>query len=168
MGGFMVFENNQDPRPRTLDPFKLEDHLARGEIDITAQEIQDRGNGDMLSKALVIIQTGWFILQCIARWVEDLPITELELVTLAFAMLNFFTYGLWWSKPLSVQCPYRVLMHRKPMSEEKEEVQGDCNAEIETEIEAREEGETEQERLTQGGQKGIWCMLKDSSLVHQH
>lgn len=161
MGGFMVFEDNKDPQPRTLDPFKLEDYLARGEIDITIQEIQDRSKSDSLSKGLVIVQTGWFILQCIARQMEHLPMSELEIVTLAFAMLNFFTYGLWWNKPLSVQCPYRVLINRKPMSEEKEEAQGDCETEAETEVEAREEGETEQERLTQSGQKDIWCMFKD-------
>ncbi|KAF8641438.1 hypothetical protein AX16_009951 [Volvariella volvacea WC 439] len=32
-------------------------------------------------------------------------ITELELVTLAFATLNFITYFLWWSKPLNAEYP---------------------------------------------------------------
>jgi len=75
-----------------------------------------------LSKGLVIVQTGWFVLQCIARHVEGLPITELELMTLAFATLNFFTYGLWLDKPLSVQRPYRVLVKRKRVNEEEDEV----------------------------------------------
>jgi hypothetical protein len=34
--------------------------------------------------------------------------TKIEVVTLAFAALNFATYGLWWNKPLDVQCPIRV------------------------------------------------------------
>lgn len=76
MGGFMLFEHNKDPEPRTLDPFKLKEYLQRGEIFITEKEIQDRSNGDILSKGLVVVQTTWFILQCIARASEHLPITR--------------------------------------------------------------------------------------------
>ncbi|KAI9455650.1 hypothetical protein F5148DRAFT_984709 [Russula earlei] len=42
-------------------------------------------------------------MQCIARGVQDLPITELELITVAFVALNFLMYILWWDKPLNVQ-----------------------------------------------------------------
>jgi hypothetical protein len=35
-------------------------------------------------------------------------ITELEILTLAFAVLNFATYGLWWNKPLDVQVPFLI------------------------------------------------------------
>lgn len=106
MGGFMLCE--QDKPPIVLDPTELESYLQSGEIDITEKEIRDKSRGDVLSKGLVVVQTGWFILQCIARCVEHLPITEIELVTLAFATLNLISYGLWWDKPLGVQCPYRV------------------------------------------------------------
>ena len=115
----MLFDNN-DP-VRILGPAELQSLAQDGEIDfpcITENEIQDRSKGDVLSKGLVVIQTGWFILQCIARQIEHLPLTELELVTLAFAALNFVTYGLWWNKPLNVQCPFRVPMkQRKGKSE---------------------------------------------------
>lgn len=79
---------------------------------ITEGEIKRRSKGDMLSKGLVVLQTTWFILQCIARWAEHLPVTELEIVTLAFAILNIVTYALWWNKPLNVECP-AVLYKRK-------------------------------------------------------
>lgn len=164
----MVLEDNKDPQPRTLDPFKLEEYLARGQIDITTQEIQDRSKGDSLSKGLVMVQMSWFIFQCTARKLESLPITELELVTLAFAMLNLFTYGIWWNKPLSVQCPYRVLINRKPMSEEKEETRGDGTTEAETEIEVREDRETELERLTQRGQKGMSRCIDVRASTHNY
>jgi hypothetical protein len=123
MGGFVLYED--DKQPSILDPRGLEPYLKRGEIDITEKEIQDRSRGDVLSKGLAIIQTGWFVLQCIARSVEHLPITELELVTLAFATLNFVTYGLWWDKPLSVQCPYRVIRKGKPTLQSEAEGEGD-------------------------------------------
>ncbi|EEB99729.1 hypothetical protein MPER_00523, partial [Moniliophthora perniciosa FA553] len=44
----------------------------------------------------------------VARAVTGLAITELEIATVAFALLNFTTYFLWWNKPLSVQYPIQV------------------------------------------------------------
>ena len=123
MGGFKLFDENGPVR--TLAPQELQTLARKGDIDfpdITEREIQDRSKGDALSKGLVVIQTGWFILQCIARRIERLPITELELVTLAFAALNFITYALWWNKPLDVQCPFRV--PKKQRKDESEESKG--------------------------------------------
>ncbi|KDR79429.1 hypothetical protein GALMADRAFT_1240173 [Galerina marginata CBS 339.88] len=71
---------------------------------ISESEIRDRSKGDGLSKSLAIGQTLWFVLQCIARRVDGLYITELELATAAFAFLNGVIYFLWWDKPLAVQC----------------------------------------------------------------
>ena len=68
----------------------------------------DRSKGDALSKGIAILQTGWFILQCIARKIQGLAVTELEVVTLAFAALNFAVYVFWWNKPLDVGVPFIV------------------------------------------------------------
>ncbi len=120
MGGFMVESNDG---PLVLSPWELEPYLKSGAIEITEKEIQDKSKGDILSKGLVVVQTGWFILQCVARAVKHLPITELELATLAFAALNFAIYGFWWYKPLNVQCPCFVQKRSIPRSqpERKEE-----------------------------------------------
>lgn len=75
---------------------------------ITPAQIEDRSKGDGLSKLLAILQTSWFILQCIARGLQGLALTELELVTLAMASLNAITFAFWWSKPLSVLEPVYV------------------------------------------------------------
>ncbi|KAF8642440.1 hypothetical protein AX16_009494 [Volvariella volvacea WC 439] len=72
---------------------------------IPEKEIMDHGKGDLLAKALVIVQTTWFVAQCIARHVQGLVLTEIELITLAFATLNVITYGLWWEKPLNIGYP---------------------------------------------------------------
>ncbi|KAF8642786.1 hypothetical protein AX16_009419 [Volvariella volvacea WC 439] len=45
------------------------------------------------------------VAQCIARHAQGLVLTEIELVTLAFATLNVITYGLWWDKPLNIEYP---------------------------------------------------------------
>ncbi|KAI9507953.1 hypothetical protein F5148DRAFT_1200841 [Russula earlei] len=68
--------------------------------------------GSVISKGLVILQTGWFVTQCIARGAQGLPITEIELVTVAFATLNLVMYLLWWNKPLNVGRGARVYKKR--------------------------------------------------------
>ncbi|KAF8663983.1 hypothetical protein AX16_000834 [Volvariella volvacea WC 439] len=72
---------------------------------IPEKEIKDHGKGDILAKAIVVLQTTWFVIQCIARSIQGLVLTEIELVALAFAVLNAITYGLWWNKPLNVGYP---------------------------------------------------------------
>jgi len=117
MGGFMEYEGNQPIR--VLLPDELESYSLTGNGDfprISKAEIDDKSKGDAISKGFVVLQTGWFVTQCIARGVQGLPITELELVTVAFATLNFGIYLLWWDKPLNVQRGVRV--YKKRMSGE--------------------------------------------------
>jgi hypothetical protein len=113
MGGFMAYEGNKPIE--VLLPEKLRSYSLTGNGDfprISKKEIQDKSKGDFISKAVVILQTSWFVMQCIARGVQGLPITELELATIAFAGLNFVIYVLWWDKPLNVQCGVRVYKKR--------------------------------------------------------
>jgi hypothetical protein len=117
MGGFMEYEGN---RPiRVLLPKELASYSLSGNGDfprIAKMEIQDKSKGDFISKAVVILQTSWFVLQCIARGAQGLSITELELATIAFAGLNFVIYLLWWDKPLNVQ--YGVRVYKKRTTED--------------------------------------------------
>lgn len=106
MGGFAIYYDNQSWS--TVNPGALEPYLRNREIDITQGEIEDKSKGDALAKALVLLQVTWFILQFLARVVAHLPITELEVVTMAFAILNLMVYFCWWNKPLNVQYPIRV------------------------------------------------------------
>ena len=86
----------------------------------TEIEIRDKGKSDALTKFITLIQTAWFVVQCIARGIQRLPLTELEIVTLAYAMINFFIYVFWWDKPRNVQCPVRLYMTTKPTPEKDE------------------------------------------------
>ncbi|TFK59873.1 hypothetical protein BDN72DRAFT_780140 [Pluteus cervinus] len=114
-----------DPQDLCSDWYRGADYLREGRIDtkelqFPKKQVQDRSKGDFLSKGLVALQTSWFVLECIARLQQHLPITELEVVTLAFAVLNITTYGFWWDKPLNVNC--QVQIHIKPeVSPEKPE-----------------------------------------------
>ena len=86
---------------------------------LTVSDIRDRSKGDFLSKGIAILQTTWFILQCVARREQGLALTELELVTLALASLNATTYMFWWHKPLGVQEPVRIYYKPETNAEER-------------------------------------------------
>ena len=132
MGGFHLFEHHPIQTSNN-DKFKLHDddiplrplaardlygdhtyESIEADIDFTSftvpteEEINDRGKSDWLAKSLVLLQTSWFVMQCIARAKEHLPITHLEIVTLAYAAMNFVIYIFWWNKPLNVNRPVRV------------------------------------------------------------
>ncbi|KAG6913623.1 hypothetical protein DXG01_005517, partial [Tephrocybe rancida] len=88
MGGFQICESEGAPRriTRTRD---LQPYLVGKQITISKEDILDRSKGDILSKAIVLLQVSWFILQVLARAIQRLPITQLEIATIAFATLNF-------------------------------------------------------------------------------
>jgi hypothetical protein len=113
MGGFVLHDSGGKRPLYPLDLENIDKLVQRGAIDfpdITDKEIQDRSKGDVISKGFAVIQTGWFITQCVARGVEHLAITELEITTLAFAFLNLVTYMFWWNKPLKVTRPVRIVL----------------------------------------------------------
>ena len=121
MGGFHLFERVSEEKNGTqstshkqdvpLHPLLASD-VKRDDIYSftmpTEAEIEDKGKSDWLAKSLVLLQTTWFVMQCIARAVEHLPVTHLEIVTLAYAAMNFVIYVFWWDKPLNVNRPVRV------------------------------------------------------------
>ena len=75
---------------------------------LTKEEIKNKGKSDWLTKSLVLLQTSWFVMQCIAWGIEHLPVTHLEIVTLVYAAMNFVIYIFWWNKPLDVNWPVQV------------------------------------------------------------
>lgn len=110
MGGF-VLTDSSGKRIGVLQEIDLERLLSRGQIvlpHLSSSEIMDKSKGDAITKTLVLIQTTWFMLQVISRALQHLPITELELTTSAFALLNILTYTLWWKKPMDVRHPVLI------------------------------------------------------------
>ncbi|KAJ3481606.1 hypothetical protein NLI96_g7545 [Meripilus lineatus] len=92
----------------TTDP-AIENSILRSLVPrINEQDIQDKSKSDMLTKTIALFQVAWFILQLCARYHENLVITELEILTLAFCVLNFATYALWWKKPFAVARGYAI------------------------------------------------------------
>ncbi|KAF7296756.1 hypothetical protein MIND_00906200 [Mycena indigotica] len=72
---------------------------------ISRNAIRDKSKGDIYTKTIAFCQGLWFILQSLTRLVQRLPLAQLEVATLAFTVLNVFTWVLWWDKPLDVTEP---------------------------------------------------------------
>ncbi|KAK7024604.1 hypothetical protein VNI00_016165 [Paramarasmius palmivorus] len=106
------------PTPDPTTP--LEFLVAKGYITLTEDEIKDKSHADVITKSIAVIQTIWFIMQVITRAAEGLAITELEIITVGFAILNFGTYFLWWNKPLRVRHPVRVYWRQTEKSGARE------------------------------------------------
>jgi len=123
-----------DESSGTLTTDRFRDLVQSSKITfptITATEIKDRSKADFMAKTIAIIQTTWFILQCIARGIQRLALTELELVTLALAILGGIIAFFWWDKPLGVQValpvylrgvePVKALLDEEPVSSKSSE-----------------------------------------------
>jgi hypothetical protein len=142
MGGFMLY---RDKTPfRALQLGELDGYIERNRILITEKEIEDRSRGDALLKGFVALQTSWFVLQCLARGMRGLAVTQLELVTLAFVALNLVTYGLWWEKPFNISCPFPIYMDHAapapiPTTEPEYDIHDRTHRPIGSNLEKREE-----------------------------
>ncbi|KIK53932.1 hypothetical protein GYMLUDRAFT_922704 [Collybiopsis luxurians FD-317 M1] len=76
---------------------------------ISEAEIEGRSHSDGFSKLVAVMQTTWFVVQLFARWIEGLPVTELEVMTLDFAAMNVLISFFWWDKPQGVGSPVRIV-----------------------------------------------------------
>ncbi|KAF9525632.1 hypothetical protein CPB83DRAFT_771742, partial [Crepidotus variabilis] len=81
---------------------------------VTVDDIEDKSKSDFISKSLTVFQSTWFIIQCVARGIQHLPMTEMELLAVALASLNGLMYLFWWNKPLDAQTPILVHLGLKP------------------------------------------------------
>ncbi|KAF7370052.1 hypothetical protein MSAN_00635200 [Mycena sanguinolenta] len=105
MGGFVSSTGYLiATQKQLLEPtcgFELQETIR----SLNEEEIMDKSKGDAFSKGVALLQGLWFTVQCLARVHQHLAITQLEIATLAFAIVNIFIWLLWWNKPLDVQWP---------------------------------------------------------------
>ncbi|KAF7304198.1 hypothetical protein MIND_00651900 [Mycena indigotica] len=110
MGGFVDVDGHPIVTENQLNlPGVLEAICA-----VPESAIRDKSKGDIFSKGIAFCQGLWFIVQCLARGVQHLPLTELEVATLAFATINALTWLLWVDKPLDVQDPLTIQLRTSP------------------------------------------------------
>lgn len=72
---------------------------------IPQEIIDDKAKADPITKIVVCVQAGWFIVQCISRLVQDLPLTLLEIHVLAHVFVALLMYLFWFSKPYNALSP---------------------------------------------------------------
>ncbi|KAJ5832279.1 hypothetical protein N7474_000590 [Penicillium riverlandense] len=65
-------------------------------------ELADRNKADQLVKIFAVLQIIWFLIQTITRLVRHLATSQLEILTLSFAVSTVFTYLLLLEKPKDV------------------------------------------------------------------
>lgn len=116
MGGFRYYSSSDDEGDLEDDietyPLDMEDvtaMLRNKTLKLPSlDEIRDRSKGDRAAKTLVFFQTLWFMVQCLTRFVQKLPTSPLEIITLAHIVVSFGVMFAWWDKPLNVKCPIRI------------------------------------------------------------
>ncbi|KZP16873.1 hypothetical protein FIBSPDRAFT_1047166 [Athelia psychrophila] len=114
MGGFYL-----DDQGESIGPLSGEDMailVRHGYVLPPAEDIEDKSNGDWFSKSVALLQTFWFLAQCIARRAQHLFITQLEVVTLSYCAINLMIYAFWWHKPLNVDRPIHIIIDITPFA----------------------------------------------------
>ena len=80
-----------------------------GLLDPIRQDvIAEKTKADYITKVVVIVQAGWFIAQCIARIIEGLPLTLLEIHVVSHVFIALLMYLCWFSKPYNALEPIVV------------------------------------------------------------
>ncbi|KAF7356047.1 hypothetical protein MVEN_00934500 [Mycena venus] len=97
MGGFISSEGYPIATREQLDNSDLGPGFLTAIQSVDVEDIKDKSKGDPLSKGVALAQ-----------------MTEPEVTTLAFAVVNIFIWLLWWDKPLDVQWPIIVGSHVSP------------------------------------------------------
>lgn len=75
-------------------------HLVLGK-----DEIQDKSKADWFLKSLAVIQVAWVITNVLVRYITRLPISQIELATVAFSIMAVLIYLANWWKPKDISCP---------------------------------------------------------------
>lgn len=112
MGGFHSYLDGKPMFPLDYDDV-LQLVKSCSLVPPTKHELGDKSKRDVLSKALAYSQAGWFTIHCVWRQIENVGITNLEVMTAAYTLITVGMYFAWWHKPLRVRCPIRVKGNRQ-------------------------------------------------------
>ncbi|KAF2635646.1 hypothetical protein P280DRAFT_436914 [Massarina eburnea CBS 473.64] len=72
---------------------------------LSEKDIQDTSKADWSLKSIAVLQIAWLVLSVAVRALTGLPITQLEIATIAFAIMAILTYVTSWWKPKGVSEP---------------------------------------------------------------
>lgn len=81
------------------------DHKEWG---LSVDNIKDKSNSDTTGKLFATSQAVWFVVQCIMRVSNGLPLAPLEVMTLSYVPLFAVAYLYWWTKPRDIETPSEI------------------------------------------------------------
>jgi hypothetical protein len=109
MGGFVFHARDGEPFP--LNATQLHWLVVNNFVEyptITRREIWDKSKQDTFTKVVTAFQISYLIIQCVARAIQHLAITTLELNALAIVVCSLMTSCFWLHKPADVQIPIPI------------------------------------------------------------
>lgn len=117
MGGFHYFNDSGKSYSPAVQ-YQIAESVRKGKLELpTIEEIQDKTKDNPVTRLFVLIQTSWFITQCVSRGIESMHVTKLEILTMAYIMVNVSLFIAWWHKPRNVDCSIQVLTKIPPFSD---------------------------------------------------
>ncbi|KAJ5709606.1 hypothetical protein N7493_009897 [Penicillium malachiteum] len=103
----------QDEWIYTIRPSDMKPFIQAGLIrcsDFRDRDVEDRAKSDSFAKAFTLLQSTWFLCNCIGRWAYSLPISPIELATVAYVGCGVLTYAAWWYKPKDMTTPITIYL----------------------------------------------------------
>lgn len=102
MGGFIYTAEGKRLLVTAQQLAKVED-VSYASPEITEQDIEDKSKQDWLAKLIAALQILQLILSIITRHVEGLQFSQLETVTLSFAICGVLIYCAYFYKPQNIE-----------------------------------------------------------------
>ena len=114
MGGLRL--QCPDFKPIPINAYQLLYLVEHGHLDypcISAKTIWDRNKANTFTRVATMAQITWFTVQSIARGIQHVGLTTLELYTLAYAFCTIHTLYFWANKPVDVEEPNEISCNKK-------------------------------------------------------
>lgn len=105
MGG-LYYQNEETRFPLTT--FQLARQPGVFCVQISEDDIKDKSKYDWFAKTIAVLQILQLVLSLIVRRTRHLAFSQLEALTLAFAVCGFGTYVVYWYKPQNVGVAVKV------------------------------------------------------------
>lgn len=106
MNGFEL--RTQDGWSYTINAQNILPLIEAGVVqpgDLNTEDINNRAKPDTVARVLATLQGIWVLINILARAGLHLPISPLELSTVAYVLCSLFLYTLWWYKPKDMETP---------------------------------------------------------------
>ncbi|KAF2258892.1 hypothetical protein CC78DRAFT_593531 [Lojkania enalia] len=85
-----------------FEDFKFED------VWISREEIEDKGKAENFAKLIAVLELANLVLSICVRWGRRFAVSQLEVLTVVFAICGVVIYVFRWYKPKGVEIPTRV------------------------------------------------------------